>query len=284
MTAAETWRSLLYVPADSARFVASAIRSEADAVVLDLEDGLSPAARPTARRGLEAAVEAITASGRAALVRINTPILEATADLEAAVVAGVSAVVVAKTRGHDHLHLIGEAAATLATRRGVQVPGLVPLIETAQAVLRLEEIMAASGVIAGALGDEDLAADLDCDVGAGLRTARAALVTAAAARGRVPLGLTRTMTDYRDLDGLGGAARQARRLGFQGAFCIHPTQAPVLNVAFSPSASELERARAQLEAFEASAGGAIGHDGRMVDAPIARRARRVLARYRVSSP
>src|SRR5215472_2279852 len=82
---------------------------------------------------------------------------------------------------------------------------------------------------------------------------------------------------YRDLDGLREEARRARRLGFFGKSAIHPTQVPVINEVFSPTADELAWARRVLAAFEASGGAATRlDDGEMIDVPVAERARRVL--------
>jgi citrate lyase subunit beta/citryl-CoA lyase len=89
------------------------------------------------------------------------------------------------------------------------------------------------------------------------------------------------MADYRDLEGMAAAIRQARQLGFMGAACIHPAQVEPLNVHFSPTADEVARARRVVAAYESAereGRASVGVDGKMVDIPVYERARRLLAR------
>ncbi|HKD26308.1 MAG TPA: CoA ester lyase, partial [Xanthobacteraceae bacterium] len=102
---------------------------------------------------------------------------------------------------------------------------------------------------------------------------------AAKAAGIRSFGLLRTVADYNDLEGIEQSAREARRLGFDGASCVHPAVVPILNRAFSPSPAELDHARALVAAFDsalAAGNGAFEFEGRMVDEPVARRARALI--------
>src|SRR5262249_47359854 len=92
-------------------------------------------------------------------------------------------------------------------------------------------------------------------------------------------GLLRTVADYNDLEGIEKSAYEARRFGFDGASCVHPTVVPILNRAFSPSAAELGHARALVaasDAAQAAGHGAFEFEGRMVDEPVVRRARALI--------
>lgn len=276
-----TWRSMLYVPANVRRFVEKAPQAGADAVILDLEDSVPAAAKETARAGLAEAV-AICRQGRSdVVVRINRALPLAVRDVEAAVAAGVDGLLVTKVAGPEHLVLLTEMLDDLE-QSGSRRVVLVPMIETAAASLRMEVIAAASPRVAGLLvGAEDLAAE--CGSAADdelIVMIKRRMVLAAVAAGVAALGTLGTVADFRDAAAVREVAMRSRRSGFTGATCIHPSLVPILNEAFSPSEAELSLARRQLAAAEeaAAAGrGSLEVDGRMVDEPILRRARRILA-------
>ncbi|MFH1833842.1 MAG: HpcH/HpaI aldolase/citrate lyase family protein, partial [bacterium] len=98
----------------------------------------------------------------------------------------------------------------------------------------------------------------------------------AAAAGRIT-SVDTVWTDVKDEDGLQAEAVAMRTLGFGGKLAIHPRQVPIITAAFSPTEEEVEKARRIVEAFEAAGTGVVNVDGRMIDAPIVERARRVLA-------
>ena len=114
-----------------------------------------------------------------------------------------------------------------------------------------------------------------------LRVPKLLVHLAAKASGPRSFGMLRSVADFRDIDGVKRAAREARSFGFEGATCVHPSLVPILNAAFSPAPEEIERARRLVAAFEAAraAGqGALVFDGKMVDEPVVARARALLAR------
>jgi citrate lyase subunit beta/citryl-CoA lyase len=161
-------------------------------------------------------------------------------------------------------------------------PRLLATIETARGVLRAAEIAAAPGVLAMTLGLEDYAADIGAtrsQDGRESAWARGQVLNAARAAGVQPLGSV--YADIDDTDGFLAWARAEQEMGFEGVACLHPRQVALAHQAFAPSSDEVARASRIVEAFEAGlvAGlGAIAVDGRMVDAPVAARARKVLAR------
>ncbi|WP_207451242.1 HpcH/HpaI aldolase/citrate lyase family protein [Roseomonas marmotae] len=282
---AATWRSMLYVPASVPRFIAKAAGAGADAIILDLEDGVPANAKTEAREALAGAVATCRAGGADVLVRINRPLRLAVPDLEAAMAAGADGVLVTKVTGAEHLALLAELLDELEIEHPRARPAMVvPLIETPRAALRMEEIAAAPRVAGMLVGAEDLAAE--CGSAADdplIVDIKRRMVLAAASAGIAPLGTLGSVADFRDADRVRRVAEEARRSGFVGASCVHPALVAVLNGAFSPGEAELDLARRQLAAAEAAAlekRGAFQVDGRMVDEPILRRARRLLATAR----
>jgi citrate lyase subunit beta/citryl-CoA lyase len=262
-------RSALFVPADAPGRHARAFESGADAVILDLEDAVAPAAKDAARQTLvESAGE--RGSGAAALVRINSPHTSlGRADLEAVPRMGADGVVVPKADPE-----------ALDAAAGLGLP-LVALVETAAGILRAAEIAAHPAVTNVMLGPVDLAVELgarEAHDGDELIVARGQLVIAAVAGGKGG-PLDGPCLAPRDEGALAQEIDRAWRLGFSGKACIHPAQVVAVNRAFSPSPQELEWARSVLSAFDGDAeNGVILHDGEMIDEPVARRARLILAR------
>jgi citrate lyase subunit beta/citryl-CoA lyase len=271
-------RTQLFLPADRPERAAKAATSGADAVILDLEDALPADARPGARDGLERLVADVRAAAPVpVLVRVNSDD-DLADDVAAAVEAGADGALVPKVESADRVH---EVDALLG---GADLEVQL-LVETPRGLLAAAEIAAAGRrTTAMVLGVEDLAAELEVDPSspyADLRWAHATVLLAARAAGLTPYGLLGSLTNFRDLDALAEDARASRGFGYAGALCIHPAQVPVLNEAFSPTEAELRWARAVLDAMaeaERSGLAAAQLDGRMIDAPIAARARRLLER------
>jgi citrate lyase subunit beta/citryl-CoA lyase len=271
------WRSMLYVPANVPRFVAKAPTAGADAVILDLEDSVPADRKEEARAALAEAVPTARSGGADVLVRINRPLPLAVADMQAVIAAGADGILLTKTLGPDHVALAAEMLA-----EAPRPMRIIPMIETAAALPRMEAIARASRLVAGLLiGAEDLATD--CNAAADdelLALAKRQMVLAACAAGVAPFGTLGTVADYRDPEKVRALIARSKRSGLVGASCIHPSLVPVLNEGFSPSAEEVDLARRQLAAAEEAARegrGSFSVDGRMVDEPILIRARRTLA-------
>jgi len=276
-------RSMLYVPASSERFIAKAHERGADAIILDLEDSVTPNEKEKARAGLAKAVPVVSRSGATVFVRINSEVERIFADAEAACRAGAFGVFVPKANTHvlesldKHLNRIEDAM----PRR--EKTALVPMIEDAAAVLDARAIATATSRVFGLItGSEDLATAMGAvPIPEVLRFPKLMVHMAAKAAGVHSFGLLRSVADYQDLEAMERSAREARELGFDGATCVHPRVVPILNEAFSPSAEEIARATrlvATYEASVASGAGACVFEGRMIDVPVVNRARAVLAR------
>jgi citrate lyase subunit beta/citryl-CoA lyase len=276
-------RSLLYVPVSSERFLARAHERGADAVILDLEDGVAPAEKDAARARLNEAVTMAARGGATIFVRINSEPERIFRDAEAACRAGAAGLFVAKARSPRALAALGDFLDGIEREIRRRPVWFVPMIEDPGAVFDARAIAGATPrVFALATGGEDLATALGAEpTPEVLRFPKLLVHLAAKAAGVRSFGLLRTVADYNDLAGIEKSAREARMFGFDGASCVHPAVVPILNRAFSPSAEEIEHARALVAAFEAAKAegrGAFAFEGRMVDEPVVQRARVLLDR------
>ncbi|XVQ14644.1 HpcH/HpaI aldolase/citrate lyase family protein [Spirillospora sp. CA-255316] len=260
-------RTWLYVPGDRPSRIGKALASDADAVILDLEDAVAPAAKDEARR----TVLDVLDSGPPAHVRINAPGgAEGRADIEALAKAPTAPAGVRVPKSEDP----GELA-RVADALGVPV---YPVLESALGVENAFALATAHPLVAGiSLGETDLAADLRTTGGAALAWPRSRVVVAARAAG-LPSPAQSVWTAVRDLDGLRADTEAGRRAGFFGRSVIHPAQIPVVHEVCAPDPAELERARSLVERLETAGEAAwIDSDGRFVDKAVVERARWLLA-------
>jgi citrate lyase subunit beta/citryl-CoA lyase len=277
-------RSLLFVPGNKVRMLEKARALAADAVILDLEDGVAPGEKAVARATVRQALETGT-YGPQVTLRINAFSSGlAEADLAEACVAGVAAVCLPKAQAAGDVEQLATLLSMLERTRGWAAGTLdiLLMVETALGVLQAYGMARASPrVRALCLGGEDLARDLGAvrtPEGRELAHARAHMVLAARAAG--VLAVDTVYTNLADLGGLLAEARQMRQLGYSGKLLIHPAQIEPVHRAFAPSQEELAHAHRVLEAFEAAEArgeGVIALDGQMIDAPVVARAREILA-------
>lgn len=284
-------RSLLFVPADGGRKLDKAMASGADAVIVDLEDSISPEAKSAARRS---AADFLKTAGTVAkrprlLVRVNgldTRLIDD--DLDAVVASRPDAIMLPKAEGGASVIL---ADAKLAVREAIaglpdgQIGIVAIATETAASLFAMGTYRSASARLLGLTwGAEDLSADLGGEANRDAtgrfldpyRLARA-LCLAGAAAAQVQAYDTVTV-DFRNSDALRREAQEARRDGFIGKMAIHPAQVDIINDVFTPSAEALAKARAIVAAFEAQPGkGTVAVEGVMHDRPHLVRAKRLLA-------
>lgn len=276
-------RSLLFVPCDRPDRMAKAVRSSADAVILDLEDSVAHARKAEARAALKAFLASDT-SGMPKLVRINP--LEsrlARTDIDALVEHRPDGLVLPKAAGRssiEHLDRWLDAAGL------GDIPLLPIATETPSALFELGSYREISGrLLALTWGAEDLSAaigattarDADGRFRPPYELARSLALFAAHAAG-VP-AIETVYPEFSDLAMLASVARAAARDGFSGMLAIHPSQIDTIHAAFVPSDEELARARAIVDAFAGQEGaGALSLDGEMIDAPHLKLAKQVIAR------
>ncbi|NYT35245.1 CoA ester lyase [Allopusillimonas soli] len=279
------WRSLMFCPANSVRFLEKAHERGADAVILDLEDSVALSEKQRARTLWQPAAVRIKSSGADVLVRINRELELAVQDIWCAVSPDVSALVVPKTKGPEHIQLISEVIASREMDLGMRVghTRLLALVETADGMTRINAIASADDRLVGlAVGGEDLATELDAEPTAdALYVPKMLGVLAARAAGILPIGVLASVAGIGNDDSAYiRMVSRSRSLGFSGATCVHPKQVPLLNQAFSPGAAQVDQARRIVEAYESAeqkGDGATALDGRMIDRPVVLRARRLLA-------
>lgn len=263
-------RSYLFVPGDRPERFDKALASGADAVVLDLEDAVAPARKALAREAVAAWWQACPAAGRARIVLRVNALTEAAAadDLNLLATLQVRTAMLAKT----------ETAAQVAALRET-VPGcaVLALIESARGVTAALEIAAADGVQRLVFGTLDFALDLDIPPApAGLAHAAGCLVLASRATG-LPAPVAGVTPEIGDAARLLADWAWARSLGFGAKLCIHPNQIAPIHDALRPSEAERAWAERVVAAAATARGAAVQVDGRMVDAPVLRRAERLLA-------
>ena len=273
-------RSLLFVPGDRPAMIEKAFTSNADAIIIDLEDSVAPQAKKQAR-DIAAGILAERLSARpAAFVRIN-PLDSGLAsdDLAAIMPARPDGLMQPKTNS-------GKDVAILAEMAGNDIPIIAIATETAASLFNLGTYDGLAANLYGlAWGAEDLSNDLGAS---GSRTADGALsdpyrlartlcLAGARAAGVEPIDTV--YVDFRDETGLERECRAAARDGFTGKMAIHPAQIDVINQVFTPSEKSIAEAKAIVEAFAASPdAGVLAIDGRMYDIPHLKRARKLLER------
>lgn len=266
-------RSLLFVPATRPDRYAKALATEADAVIIDLEDAVASADKDDARTLLAQWLGSQRAVPVA--VRINgtgTP----PADADLALLGrfcgstNISAVVVPKAETVQDIARVTAAV-------GGSIP-VLPIIESAAGLAGATAVASAPGVVRLMSGDLDLGLDLGCDFesGDGLVAAVAKFPIVLASR---LAGLAKPVDgpeiEVSDPRRVLYSARRASALGFGGKICIHPRQVQAVHEGFAASAEEKERAERIVSAAGAS-GGAFQLDGRMIDKPVVDRARQIL--------
>jgi len=274
-------RSLLFAPAARRDLVAKLPRAGADVITLDLEDGIAADRAADAREAAAEALPALAAAGQAAYVRTNPPGDSAfAADLAAVAPAAPAGYVLPKCESPA---LVAEAAAAIGAAHGAAAPPLVLGIETARGVLAAFELATVEAPVRALyFGAEDFATSVGARrTAAGHEVLYARSRVLLAARGAGVQALDQAIADVRDDARFAADAATGRDLGYDGKLCIHPRQVELSHEAFSPSPGEVAAAERLVEAFEAAlaAGDATPLiDGRMVDEPLARRARALVAR------
>jgi citrate lyase subunit beta/citryl-CoA lyase len=275
--------------------VEKALGLDADAVILDLEDAVALSDKAAARRPV---AEALRGARRGrGYVRVNAPATPfCYRDLVETLHERVDGVFLPKVESAADLHAVDWLMAALERERGIAEGSidLVPLIETAAGVARVDRILQARSLrpYPGAWRVKRVAfgaADFSLDAGLvpspeepELAGARERVVLASRAAG-MEAPLDSPWFALRDMEGFRRALERSRRGGFQGRLCVHPDQVPVANAAFTPAAEEVARAERIVAAFkatEAKGGAAVEVDGQMVDYPVVYRAQALLETMR----
>lgn len=280
---------MLFIPAHEERFIAKAHSRGAEAIILDLEDSVPPEAKSLARSSLGSAAAHLKEHGLAVVVRVNRDLANCVADIEAAVIADVDAVMLPKVNGPEHVALIDEFIGETEACAGLDhgAVGIVALIETPAALAVASQIASVSPRVVGlALGTEDFSAACGFEpTFQNLFGPSQQLIFGCRSHHVPAYGLPGSIASFADTEAFRQSASRAKEMGFDGVLCVHPTQVAVSNDVFRPTEPELDYARRVVAAFEeaASAGqGAVALDGSMIDRPIVMRAKALLADFRRS--
>ena len=291
-------RSLLAVPASNRKMVEKALATEADAVFLDLEDAVAPGRKVGAREDVVRALGELDWGGRPTLFRANALdtrwFYRDVVEVAEGAGAALDAVLVPKVNRPEDLYAVAVLLHGIELEKGIE-PGKIGLeaqIETAEGLANADAIARATGRLRALhFGPGDFAASLGMpqtslgtrdewdEAYPGHRFGYAMQRIVVAARAAGLRALDGPVADHRDEEGLREACRMARALGFDGKWCIHPAQVPVVNEVFSPTEEEIAWAKKVVRAYEvanAAGSGAVSVDGQMVDAASIRMAQRTL--------
>lgn len=270
-------RSRLYLPGNEPKFFINAALHRPDAVILDLEDSVSPEEKDAARLLVRNALRSVDFQQSERMVRINQLPL-GLADLAAIVPARPDLILVPKVESTDQIREVDDAlSALMAEESDVGEIWLMPILESALGIeLAFEIARASTRIVALTLGLEDYAADLGVAksaTGEESVYARQRVVNAARAVGLQ--AIDSVYGDVDDLQGLAAWGRRSRQLGYQGMGCLHPRQIPVIHEAYQPTAPEIEKALRIVAAFEeAEAKGlsVVSLGSKMIDPPVVKQA------------
>jgi (S)-citramalyl-CoA lyase len=270
-------RSLLFTPADRPERLGKAASVGADGAILDLEDGVGLAAKDAARRNALAFLDAPAEAPERFIwaLRLNHVTTEdGLRDLLAfrAARARPAVVVLPKTETATEVDI----AVRHLGCDGHEAPRVVALIESGRGLSAADAIAAHPAVDALGFGGADLAADLGAVLGwEPMLFARSRIVQAAAGAGIAAFDVP--FLDIHNQDGLRQETEAAKALGYACKLAIHPAQIAVINSVFTPGAGQIATARRIVAASEQAHGGACQVDGRMVDVPVVKSARRTVA-------
>ncbi|ORY84247.1 Pyruvate/Phosphoenolpyruvate kinase-like domain-containing protein [Protomyces lactucae-debilis] len=265
-------RALLYIPGSSEKMLAKSINLKADGLTFDLEDSVSMAAKPKARKLVSQHLQRYARGTQERIVRINGRGTGQLAIDDLAMIQGlqIDAVMLPKTEtAEDVQWLAGKLPA------GVQI---IAMIESASAIMNLKSIASAHKQLTGLVfAAEDFAASMQITRSPSLREllfARQAVVTAARAYGLDSIDLV--CTSYKDLERLKEECIEGASFGYSGKQAIHPAQIKDIKKHFSPSKERVRWAQGLLKRWESEERGAFEFEGKMIDAPVILSAQRIV--------
>jgi len=288
-------RSWMFVPGDRQKMIDKAVALPVDAILLDIEDGVAPAAKETARKQIAESLDRIAVQKKenpsyrtpARYVRINAVGHERmNADVEYVIRPALEGLAVPKVETPDQVNVVEKILDEREPKMGM-VRGSVRLLlalESPRGLFNAYAIATSSPRVIGLMfGAEDFSRELSLPLrregeAVDLIYARSAMVTAAAAAH--VQAVDGVWPNFQDMEGLEKFALQSRRLGFSGMSLIHPAQINEVNAAFTPTSEEVDYCRRVVQAFDDARSrgeGAIAFGGQLLDMPIVDRARQTIA-------
>ena len=272
------YRSVLYIPGSKQRALEKARSLPVDAIILDLEDAVTPEAKPAARKTLATALSEGGYGARVQIVRINgldTPWWQD--DIASLVDCDPDAILLPKVNSPDEIQRLADVLAPSVS--------IWAMLETPLGVLNAQSIAAHPRTAGFVVGSNDLAKELNCRFRADRLPLIMALQTVLlAARAEGVIAIDGVYNQFKDAAGLQFECEQGRDLGFDGKSLIHPAQIGLANQVFAPSASEISLAQRQIEAFKQASDAGQGVavvDGTIVENLHVETAQRLLAKAHV---
>ena len=280
-----TLRSLLFIPGNKEHMLEKAFTSSADAIVPDMEDSVPDAEKAAAAKLIADFLPRLRETGRFVCPRVNALETGLTqSELEAVVGPNIDGISIGKIRSPSDISEVSQRIGALERARGIEHGSiaLIPWLETAQAIVEAHAICRSSRrIVAVAFGAEDFTNDMGIEHvedESNLSFARSSICIAARAAGVAALDTP--FFRFRDLEALREHSLRSRGMGFKGRFAIHPAQTEVINECFSPSEAEVAQAQRIVEAYEAAerqGRASTSLDGLVIDVPVVKRARALLA-------
>lgn len=280
-------RSLMFVPAHNQKLLDSSLRRDADVLLLDIEDSVPVLDKQTARDNIKEFVSRPEAHGKLVFPRVNDRESgELLRDLYQLTIEGVAGFMYPKSTKEEDVYFVGKLLETIEYEKHIPVGTfkLIPLIETAGAIVNIKEICSAcTRVIAVAFGCEDYVTDLGGkhdEQGQSIFFARNAIVNAARATGVLPVDTVHIKVH--DLEDLERNLILSKNLGFEGMLVLNPKELPLVNSYYAPSEEEVEWARemVQLTAEAKAEGkGVAVKDNKFIGPPMLKMAEKILAKH-----
>ena len=281
-------RSLMFVPAHNQKLLDSSLRRDADVLLLDIEDSVPVVDKQKARENIKLFVQRPEAQGKIIFPRVNDRESgELLKDLYQLTIPGITGFMYPKSTKEEDVYFVGKLLETIEYEKNIPVGTfkLIPLIETAGAIVEIKEICkACTRVVAVAFGCEDYVADLcgkhDPD-GQSIFYARNAIVNAARSAGVLPIDTVHIRVH--DLEDLERNLILSKNLGFEGMLVLNPKELPLVNQYFSPSEEEVAWAEemVQLTAEAKAEGkGVAVKDNKFIGPPMLKMAEKILAKQK----
>ncbi|MDD3558886.1 MAG: aldolase/citrate lyase family protein [Melioribacteraceae bacterium] len=274
-------RSRLYLPGNEPKFYPNAGLHNPDGIILDLEDSVAPTEKESAQLLVRNALRSVDFYGAERMVRINQ-LPNGLDDLRFIVPHNVHVILIPKVESADQVKDVEKNVELLKKEFKVKNDiYFMPIIESALGVIKSFDIASASRYnCALAVGLEDYTADIGVErTNDGKESIFARSMIVNAAKAAKIQAIDTVFSDVTDMEGLRQSVIEAKSIGFEGKGCIHPRQVKIVNETFLPTESEIEKAKKIVLAFEdaeAKGLGVVSLGSKMIDAPVVKRARRIV--------
>lgn len=281
-------RSLMFVPGHNEKLLASASRSDADVLLLDLEDSVQPEAnKPLARKTIAEWVSSGRLKNYYIFPRVNDRESgHLIKDVQALTIPGIHGFMYPKSRTGKDIYFFDKLLETIEYEKKIPVGTfkIIPLIETSGAVLNAQDICQASKrVVAIAFGCEDFVSDLQGihdHAGQSIFTPRALIALAARSNNVIPIDTVHI--NVHDLEDLEQNLIIAKNMGFEGMLVLHPKELPLVHQYFSPTQQEYDDAVDMLRLYDESqkeGKGVAVKNGKFIGPPMVIAAKKILQRH-----